>query len=181
MIMIWPKTRGLNVEVLLRQSFNNETLGKKGSLRCRNPRPQCFLLLFQLIDKNKIARLEEQRQSVAMAKLYLTSTNQMAPNLSRDTRQGPQHVLVTQGLIQKNIITNASKQYYNHSIKKCCRNSLTLTKNSCSQTLVVNLPPREMPKMPRKCLLQQVRLKISAKTLEEGANFRPHQVVSERL
>jgi hypothetical protein len=36
-----------------------------------------------------------------------------------------------------------------------------------------------MPKM-KKVFLQQVRLKISAKTLEEGENFRPHQVVSER-
>jgi hypothetical protein len=53
-------------------------------------------------------------------------------------------------------------------------------RNSCSKTLVVNLPPREMPKNAKKSLLQQVRLKISAKTLEEGANFRPHQVVSER-
>jgi hypothetical protein len=33
-----PKTRGLNVEELLRQGLNNETLGEKGSLRCRNPR-----------------------------------------------------------------------------------------------------------------------------------------------
>jgi hypothetical protein len=33
------KTRGLNVEVLLKQGLNNETLGERGSLRCRNPRP----------------------------------------------------------------------------------------------------------------------------------------------
>ena len=39
MIMIWPKTRGLNVVVLLKQGLNNETLREKGSLRCRNPRP----------------------------------------------------------------------------------------------------------------------------------------------
>jgi hypothetical protein len=39
MIMIWPKTRGLNVEVLLKQGLNNETLGEKGSLKCRNARP----------------------------------------------------------------------------------------------------------------------------------------------
>jgi hypothetical protein len=34
-----PKIRGLNVEVLLRQGLNNETLGGKGSLSCRNPGP----------------------------------------------------------------------------------------------------------------------------------------------
>ena len=39
MIMIWPKTRRLNVEVLLKKGLNNETLGEKVSLRCRNPRP----------------------------------------------------------------------------------------------------------------------------------------------
>ena len=39
MIMKRPKIRGLNVEVLLRQGLNNETLGEKGLLRCRNPRP----------------------------------------------------------------------------------------------------------------------------------------------
>jgi hypothetical protein len=39
MIMMWPKTRGLNVEVLLKKGLNNETLGEKGSLRCRNARP----------------------------------------------------------------------------------------------------------------------------------------------
>ena len=33
------KTRGLDVEVLLKQGLNNETLGEKHSLRCRNPRP----------------------------------------------------------------------------------------------------------------------------------------------
>jgi hypothetical protein len=37
--MIWLKTRELNVEVLLKQGLNNETLGEKGSLWCRNPRP----------------------------------------------------------------------------------------------------------------------------------------------
>jgi len=34
-----PKTRGLSVEVLLKQGLNNETLGERGSLRGRNPRP----------------------------------------------------------------------------------------------------------------------------------------------
>ena len=34
-----PKTRGLNVEVLLKARPQHETLGEKGSLRCRNPRP----------------------------------------------------------------------------------------------------------------------------------------------
>jgi hypothetical protein len=33
------KDKRVNVEVLLRQGLNNETLGEKGSLRCRNPRP----------------------------------------------------------------------------------------------------------------------------------------------
>jgi hypothetical protein len=47
-------------------------------------------------------------------------------------------------------------------------------RNHVAKTLVVNLPPREMPKMPRKVFLQQVCLKISAKTLEEGTNFKPH-------
>jgi hypothetical protein len=40
-----PKTRGFSVEVLLKKGLNNETLGERGSLWCRNPRPQCSLLL----------------------------------------------------------------------------------------------------------------------------------------
>jgi hypothetical protein len=39
MIVIGLKTRGFDVEVLLRQGFNNQTLGEKGSLRCSKPRP----------------------------------------------------------------------------------------------------------------------------------------------
>jgi hypothetical protein len=43
---------------------------------------------------------------------------------------------------------------------------LHLTKKSHSHTLVVNLPPRKMPKIAKTSFLQQVRLRISAKTLE---------------
>jgi hypothetical protein len=53
---------------------------------------------------------------------------------------------------------------------------LHLTKES----LVVNLPPREIPKIAKISFLQQVCLRISAKTLEQGANFRPHSMMSER-
>ena len=37
--MVGLKTREFDDEVLLKKGFINQTLGEKGSLRCRNPRP----------------------------------------------------------------------------------------------------------------------------------------------
>jgi hypothetical protein len=44
-IMVKLRTRELNLEVLLWQGLKDETLGERGSLWCRKPRPQCSLLL----------------------------------------------------------------------------------------------------------------------------------------
>jgi hypothetical protein len=45
MIMKDQRQEGFIVEVLLKQGLNNKTLRERGSLRCRNPRPQFSLLL----------------------------------------------------------------------------------------------------------------------------------------
>jgi hypothetical protein len=42
------------------------------------------------------------------------------------------------------------------------------------QTLVVNLPSREMPKMPRKAFLQQMRLTQREQIPNKGAKIRSH-------
>jgi hypothetical protein len=39
------RTRGLDLEVLLKQGLKDETLEERGSLWCRGTRPQCSLLL----------------------------------------------------------------------------------------------------------------------------------------
>jgi hypothetical protein len=43
-------------------------------------------------------------------------------------------------------------------LKSFAENTLTYHEEIAMQTLVVNLPSREMPKMPSKSFLQQVRL-----------------------
>jgi hypothetical protein len=43
-------------------------------------------------------------------------------------------------------------------LRSFAENTLTYHEEIAMQTLVVNLPSREMPKMPRKSFLQQVRL-----------------------
>jgi hypothetical protein len=59
--------------------------------------------------------------------------------------------------------------------KKDCKNSLTLSMHSFSQTLVVNLPPRKFQNSQEKASFNKSTSKFQLKTLKESANFRPHQ------
>jgi hypothetical protein len=68
-IMVKLRTRELNLEVFPWQGLKDETLGKIGSPRCRGTRPWCvFSFLAQQI--RKMASMEEDGWSVAMARLY---------------------------------------------------------------------------------------------------------------
>jgi hypothetical protein len=57
-------------------------------------------------------------------------------------------------------------------------NTLTYHGEIAMQTLVVNLPSREMPNMPRKSFHQQVRLTLKNQIPNKGAKIRPHKRVS---
>jgi hypothetical protein len=67
--LIRGKTRRFAINVLLEKGFTRQTLGKIGSPRCRGTRPWCvFSFLAQQI--RKMASMEEDGWSVAMARLY---------------------------------------------------------------------------------------------------------------
>ena len=64
-------------------------------------------------------------------------------------------------------------------LRSVVEKTLTYHDEITLQTLVVNLPSREMPKHAKIVLLQQVRITKSANNLREGANFRPPYGVSK--
>jgi hypothetical protein len=53
-------------------------------------------------------------------------------------------------------------------LRNFAEKTLTYHDEIALQTLVVNLPSREMPKMPRKSFLQQVRLTLKGKDTQQG-------------
>jgi hypothetical protein len=63
-------------------------------------------------------------------------------------------------------------------LRSFAENTLTYHEEIAMQTLVVNLPSREMPNMPRKSFHQQVRLTLKDQIPNKGAKIRPHKRVS---
>ena len=59
-------------------------------------------------------------------------------------------------------------------LRSFAEKTLTYHDEITLQTLVVNLPSREMPKMPRKAFLQQVRLILKEQIPNKGAKIRSH-------
>jgi hypothetical protein len=69
-------------------------------------------------------------------------------------------------------------QEYKPTTIQFVENTLTYHEEIAMQTLVVNLPSREMPNMPRKSFHQQVRLTLKDQIPNKGAKIRPHKRVS---
>jgi hypothetical protein len=59
-------------------------------------------------------------------------------------------------------------------LRSFAEKTLTYHDEIALQTLVVNLPSREMPKMSRKAFLQQVRLTQKDEIPNKGAKIRSH-------
>jgi hypothetical protein len=62
-------------------------------------------------------------------------------------------------------------------LRSFAENTLTYHEEIAMQTLVVNLPSREMPNMPRKSFHQQVRLTLKDQIPKKGTKIRPHKRV----
>jgi hypothetical protein len=63
-------------------------------------------------------------------------------------------------------------------LRSFAENTLTYHEEIAMQTLVVDLPSREMPNMPRKSSHQQVRLTLKDQIPNKGEKIRPHKRVS---
>jgi hypothetical protein len=63
-------------------------------------------------------------------------------------------------------------------LRSFAENTLTYREEIAMQTLVVNLPSREMPNMPRKSFNQQVRLTLKDQRPNKSIKIRPHKRVS---
>jgi hypothetical protein len=69
-------------------------------------------------------------------------------------------------------------QEYKHTTiqsRSFVEKTLTYHEEIAMQTLVVNLPSREMPNMPRKSFHQQVHLTLKDQIPNKGAKIRPHK------
>jgi hypothetical protein len=63
-------------------------------------------------------------------------------------------------------------------LRSFAENTLTYHEEIALQTLVINLPSREMPNMPRNSFHQQVRLTLKDQIPNKGAKIRPQKRVS---